>query len=259
MSLTNKTLASTYKDILNIDNSNNGFDSNLDQIRSGNGNGSSLYLSDSNVKVQPDSDSTTTKVIYDKDGNALFTVDSTNDMVKVGINQIHANTQYAYFSINSTDSSGFGTVDHITIPFGSDGYQSATRFGTGTDPVTSFTISNNADDIVHSLWYVPDEIVVDAVHLWVGGDASTGDVIRFHLMSYDIDTSNTSTGGDLSNGVTVADGSDITTDGNEQAYYQSMTIQNSSVTAGKVIMFIFKQDGSNSDYSIRATVKYHIK
>lgn len=259
MSLVKKLFGNRYKDLLVINNSNNGFDANLDQIQSGNGNGSSLYLSNNNIKAQPDSDSTTAVVLYDKDGNALFTVDSTNDMVKAGINQVHVNTQYAYFGINSTNSATFGTTDHISIPFGVDGVQSDTQMGTGTDPATSFIISNNADDLVASYWYIPDEIVIDAVHVWVGGDASTGDTVRFHLMSYDIDTSNTSTGGDISNGVVLADGSDITTAGNEQAYYQLMTIQSSSVAAGKVVMFMFKNDTNNSDYSIKATVKYHIK
>ena len=100
MSLTNKTISSTYKDVVSIDNSNAGFDANIDQIRSGNGNGSALYLSTNNLKVQPSADSTTNSVIYDKDGNILFQVDSTNDAVKALGN--HVNTQYAYFGINST-------------------------------------------------------------------------------------------------------------------------------------------------------------
>ena len=51
MSLTNKTISSTYKDVISIDNSNAGFDTNIDQIRSGNGNGSALYLSTNNLVI----------------------------------------------------------------------------------------------------------------------------------------------------------------------------------------------------------------
>ena len=51
MSLTNKTISSTYKDVISIDNSNAGFDTNIDQIRSGNGNGSALYLSTNKMVI----------------------------------------------------------------------------------------------------------------------------------------------------------------------------------------------------------------
>ena len=37
-----------------------------------------------------------------------------------------------------------------------------------------------------------------------------------------------------------------------------MTIQSANVTAGKVILFAFRADSVNSDYSINATIKYHI-
>ena len=69
MGLTDKTIASTFKDIIIISNGNVGFDTNIDQVKSGNGNGSALYLSTNNFKVQPSADSTTNSVIYDKDGN----------------------------------------------------------------------------------------------------------------------------------------------------------------------------------------------
>ena len=41
MSITNKEISTTYKDWLIIDNSNAGFDTNIDQVKSGNGNGAS--------------------------------------------------------------------------------------------------------------------------------------------------------------------------------------------------------------------------
>ena len=78
-------------------------------------------------------------------------------------------------------------------------------------------------------------------------------------MSYDIDTGNGSTGGDLSNGVVVADGGDITNAGYEQTYYQQMTIQSADVNAGKAILFTLRSDSVNSDYTISATIKYHLR
>ena len=103
-----------------------------------------------------------------------------------------------------------------------------------------------------------DNITIDRVIWWSGGDASTGDTTRTHLMSYDVDSGNGSTSGDLSNGTVLADGADITNAGKEQAYYQQMTIQSANVTAGKIIMFTFRSDSVNSDYTINATIKYHI-
>ena len=104
-----------------------------------------------------------------------------------------------------------------------------------------------------------DNMTIDRVVWWAGADESTGDTLRCHLMEYDIDSGNSSTGGDLSNGVVLADGADITNAGNEQAYYQQMTIQQANVNAGKVVLFTFRSDSVNSDYSINATIKYHLR
>ena len=78
-------------------------------------------------------------------------------------------------------------------------------------------------------------------------------------MAYTVDTDNGLTGGNLSSGVVVADGATITNAGYEQIYYQSMTIQSANVDAGTVILFTFASDTINSDYSINAVVKYHIR
>ena len=260
MSLTNKTISSTYKDIISIDNSNAGFDTNIDQVRSGNGNGSALYLSTNNFKVQPTADSTTNSVIYDKDGNILFQVDSTNDAVKVLGN--HVNTQYAYFGVSSADTifTGMSANTHTAVPFNSNGLSGAlVTLGTGTNPDTSLTVSTTADDLVNCIMYIDSNINVDAVYVWMGSDTATADTAcRFHLMSYTIDTGNSATSGDLSSGVVVADGSDINNAGYEQAYYQSMTIQNASVSSGSVLMFLARMDSVNSDISLNCKIKYHL-
>ena len=104
-----------------------------------------------------------------------------------------------------------------------------------------------------------DKITIDRVVWWSGADDATGDTTRCHLMSFDIDSGNGSTGGDLSNGVVLADGADITNAGYEQSYYQQMTIQSANVNANKAIMFMFRSDSVNSDFSINATIKYHLR
>ena len=258
MSITNKEISTTYKDWLIIDNSNAGFDTNIDQVKSGNGNGSSLYLSTNNLKVQPTADSTTNSVIYDKDGNILFQVDSTNDAVKALGN--HVNSQYAKFSTTNRGATSYSANTHYAVDYIGN-YSNTTDYvtlGTSTNPDTSLTVATTAHLLIPKMWYVPDAITIDAVSFWVGGDAASGDTVRCHLMAYDIVTTAGATGGDLSNGVVVADGADISNDGYEQAYYQAMTIQSASVSAGKALFFTFRQDGTNSDYSISSTIKYHL-
>ena len=104
-----------------------------------------------------------------------------------------------------------------------------------------------------------DDITIDAVKWLHGADDATGDTTAAHLMAYTVDIANGSTSGDLSSGVVVADGSNITNAGYEQIYYQSMTIQSADVDAGKVILFTFASDTINSDFSINCCVKYHVR
>ena len=261
MSLSNKTIASTFKDLLYINNSNNGFDSNIDQIRTGNGNGSSLFLSTNNFKVQPTADSTTNSVIYDKDGNILFQVDSTNDSVKALGS--HVNTQYAHFGIVYGDATQYTANTHFAIPFagvnGGVNYTNDVDFGTGTDPDDSFTTANTdtqyAAQIVPMMWRIPDNISIDSVSHIEGASSATGDTTRMHLKSFDFTSGSTSA---LTNGTLLAHSSDITNDGNEQAYLANWTVDSASVTAGKVILCFFRSDSVSSDYSINVTVKYHL-
>ena len=74
MSLIGKKPSNTFKDLLYCSNSNSGLSTTPNKILSGNGNASSVYLSRDKLKVQPSSDSTENTVIYDANGNALFTV-----------------------------------------------------------------------------------------------------------------------------------------------------------------------------------------
>ena len=53
MSLTGKTLASTYKSILRVNDNTNGIDTVLENITDGEGTGSSLTLSDDQLGISP--------------------------------------------------------------------------------------------------------------------------------------------------------------------------------------------------------------
>ena len=262
-SFTGSSIKDVYKDLLHTSNSNTGIGSSIKQITCGDGDTSALYLSDRNLKVQPSTDSTTNTVIYDAGGNALLTVDSNNDLVKAGIGQHTVNTQYAHFGIGSADSVWAGAVanTHYAVPFNGYANQALVSMGTGTNPATSLTIATTGDDVTCCLWYVMDDITVERVIWWHGGDAASGDTTRVHLNSYTIATGVNSTSGDLSSGAVVADGDgvDIANAGYEQAYYQQLTVQSADVDAGKALLFMVRSDSVNSDYSINATIKYHLR
>lgn len=266
MSLTGKTKKDTYKDLIQLDNSNSGIpvsdsaNTNLVTLKDGLGQSSLLSIGQDRSKIQPQYDNTEVFNVNDKDANSLFNVDSTNNAVKaLGVN---VNTNYAYFANSSIGTAQFTANEHFAILFGGSyrsNYSSSQRIslGTSTNPATTYENTATADEIVGRFWFVPDNIIIDKVSVWVGASNSSGDTLRFHLMAYDIVTASGSTGGNLSNGVVIADGSDISNDGNEQAYFQDMTIQSSSVTANQAVLFTFLQTGTNSDYSVSATIKYH--
>ena len=260
-SFTGSGLKDFYKDLLQTNNGNTGVSSTIKQIFCGDGDDTSLFLSDRNFKVRPSADSTSMTSIQDSDGNALFTIDSTNDLLKAGIGQHIVNSQFANFGVSAGGSAwaGASANTHYAVPFNSDFTSVLLSIGTGTNPDTTYTVATTADDLTGSFMFLSGNITVDNVTWFCGADASSGDTVRAHLMSYDIDVGNGSTGGDLTNGTVVADGSDIVGAGYEQVYYQQMTIQNANVNANKVLMFVFRADTVSSDYTINATIKYHLR
>ena len=240
MSLSGKTLANTYKDILQMDNSNSGVDATTRSIKDGEGTTSALSLSDDVVSVKPQSDNTT----------ATFLVENSSG------------TQYAYFSVGNTQSASFADDTHQAIPFASAMYGNVSyppAFGTGTDPATTFTTSEGngtrASDIVACLWYVTDAISIDSVTGIEGADTATGDTTRMHLFSYDFTSGATAC---LTNGTLLAHNSDVTNAGSEQPYLSSFTVDSAAVASGKVILAFLKSDSINSDYSLNIKVKYHL-
>ena len=80
MSLTGKTKAASYKDILQMNNSNSGVDTYSRNVVDGEGTESAINLSDDQLMLQPQNDDTTTLLrVRGKSGTNLLLVDSTND------------------------------------------------------------------------------------------------------------------------------------------------------------------------------------
>ena len=261
MSLTGKTKSSTYKDLLQMNNSNSGVDTTTRNVVDGEGTASVLNLSDDVLKVTPQTDDTTGVFnVTDISGNTLLNVDSSNDLVKAGIGQHIVNTQTKEFFMSSSSSNPDTADTWTALQANPCALVADMEMGTGATPATTLTIASTASTTVQHLWYVPLNITIDKCIVWFGASSANGDVVKFSVMSYAVDSSNGSTSGDLSGGTEVCvSPSTITGAGREQAYYQSLTISSADVNAGRMIMACVSQDGTNSDLTISMQLMYHLR
>ena len=257
MSLSGKTLKASYVDLLQLDNSNSGVTTSVKVVKDGAGTSSALSISDDQVRIQAQNDETTSALmVRNASGNTVMQVDTVNELLYGSGNIV--NTQYAHFSVVITHFGSASADTHYAVPYVNGNNASTTSYislGTGTDPATSFTTSTDAHKLVPTMWYVPDNMTIDAVYSMEGADAATGDTTRMHLMSYDFTSGATSC---LTNGTLVAHNSDVTNAGYEQPYLSTWTVDSGAITEGKVILAAFRSDSVNSDYSINITVKYHL-
>ena len=259
MALTDKTVANTYKDLLHLNNSNSGATANGTVVQDGNGTNTGLTLGTGKVKFTPSADSTTTMLVQNASGTNILNVDSTNNVVKAGETLSNVNTQYLRFFAHDINVDS-GT--HIGVPlFGFVGAASVPNanvtFGTGTNP-SAASISNNGDDWIHYLHYADVDITVDAVTVLVGATTATGDSINFHLLN--LATGDSTTVDEWSSTTVVADQSSVTVNaGYEQFYRVPLDIQSADVDSGNYLALTIEGNGTNSDYSVNALVRYHLR
>ena len=262
MSLTGKTKANSYKDILQMNNSNSGIDTTTRNIVDGEGTASAISISDDQLVLQPQNDDSTSLLrVRSKDGEGLFLVDSTNDLVKAGIGQHIVNTNIKEFGLDFTSASP-DTADtwHCLTSSSNHTATNELEMGTGSTPATTLTIATTAYAAVKHYWYLPFNITIDSCNVWFGADADDGDVVKFSVMSYTVDSANGSTSGDLSSGVeNCVSPATINGAGREQAYYQALTVSTADVDSGKVIMACVAQDGTNADLTVNMQLVYHLR
>ena len=261
-SFTGNSIKDVYKDILHTSNSNTGLATTIKQITCGDGDATSLYLSTRNLKVQPSADTTANTVIYDADGNALVTVDSTNDLVKAGIGQHIVNTQFKEFGV--FDFSPTAGTHHPLVVNG--GLSEGTAYtadvngsdwgGTGTNPATSLTVTSAAEQLVPSLWLLQQNITIDQIQYVMSADGST--TINLHVMSYDLATGSGSTAGDLTNGAVIGDSSAITV-GDDRVSNGTITVQTADNNSGKALVVFAENVGGTDDISVQVNIKYHLR
>jgi len=257
MALTNKTIASTYGDILQVDNSGSGRTANGTNIKDGLGQSTSLTLGQNKLHVKPSSDQTDAMVVETSGGTDLLTVDTTNSAVKVGTTQNYANTQIQRYSVH--DLQPVADTHHVMQLDGQLLTQAAVLgFGTGTDPATTFTLSSseaNAIALVVSTWYIPSAITIDEVRVIAAGEAA--DTVNFHLFSYTIASGTGSGAGDLSDGTLLAHNGSTLTTGNDRVTTTTLTVDSANVAADKVVLAFIENVGATTDLTAQLIVKYH--
>lgn len=269
-SFTGKSLKDVYKDLLHTNNSNSGLSTSIKQIECGDGDKTSLYLSTQNTKIQPAADSTSNTLINDANGNALFSVDSTNDLVKLGIGQHTANTQFKLFGMFDL-SPAIGThhplicapIMYDSVVWGSGGMNGINWGANGANPVTSLTVASAARTYSPVVWLLQSNIAIDQINYIITADAST--TINLHLMCYSVVTGSGSTAGDLSSGVVLAqtgsadDNLIPVTTGDDRASNGTLTINTANVNSGKAIVAFIENVGGTDDVSVQLSVKYHLR
>lgn len=260
MGLTGKTQASTYKDILQIENNNTGVDSTSRAVKTGSGTASCVSLGTNNLIVSPSADTTTTMRVGSSSGT-LLTVDGTNGLVKAGYGQVVVSRQESYFGRSNSYTVSANT--HVSVPFNffpTAHSSSLISIGTGTDPDAGITHTTTADHSIGQYMFVNKKIIIDDVTWMICGNGSGTDTVRAHLMSYDLNTGSTATGGDWANGVVIADGADISQAGYNSVDTQTMTIQEDTIdgtSTNKALVFVVRADSVNNDHTVQCKVGWH--
>ena len=257
MALTNKTIASTYGDILQVDNSGSGRTANGTVVKDGLGQSTALTLGGDKVKITPSSDSTTALTVETSGGTDLLVVDSTNSAVKLGTTQSYANTQVQRFdSLDIQPSADTHTAMNIDSAL--NAAITPITFGTGTDPATTYSLGSSevsANALVVSTWYIPAAITIDEVRVIGGGEAV--DAINFHLKSFTMATGTGADAGDLSSGTLLAHNGSTLTVGADRITTTTLTVDSGSVAADKVVLAFFENTDSTTDLTAQLIVKYH--
>jgi|TARA_R100000084_G_scaffold48201_2_gene19929 hypothetical protein len=258
MSLTNKTIASSYGDILQVDNSGSGRTANGTRVKDGLGQSTAMTLGGNSMNLTPSSDNTSTFAVEKSNGDDLLVVDTTNSLIKAGTTQSYVNTQIKEFGV--FDMSPTADTHHPMVAMnGLDATGNTDlallSFGTGTDPATTLTLASGAENLVPVLWYVPVSITIDEVRVIASTDAA--DTLNFHLFSYAMGTGTGSTAGDLTDGTLLAhNGSSLTT-GDDRITTTTLTIDSANTVADRVILAFVENVGDTNDITAQLIVKYH--
>ena len=265
--LSGNKIKDKYKDLLHTSNGNTGISSSLKNIKCGDGDSTSLNLSNQSLSVKPSSDNTSVLDVQNLSGQSLLSVDSTNSTIKSGIGAHIVNTQSKSFGIfDMQGQNGYHKPLICNPAMYSNGGTTWTGEpngagwgGNGADPADSLTLTTAAEQLVPSLWILPSNITIQSIQYIVCAESATA--VQIHVMSYDIQSGSSATAGDLSNGVVLShtpSASSVTV-GVDRVSTGTLTNLITSVNSGKVIVIFVEDDGGSNDFTAQVNIKYNLR
>ena len=260
-SFTGKTFSNFYKNILAInETANTGVGTVTRLVQDGDGNNSSLALSDDVLSVRPRNDDTVgTLLCRTQGGSNILAVDTTNSIVKVGASQVAANTQFKEMGLyDFSPTAGYHyplIANTMFIPTGATAFAGDNDWGNGTDPATTLDVSGLTaqENAVAVYWYLQNNITLDEVRYMVTADSTAS--LNFHLFAYDLIVSVLH--GDLTGGVVHANASVTATATSIKT--GTFTLDTADIDASKVVIGFVENASDTGDVTVAFNIKYHIR
>ena len=259
MSLAGKSPAQTYRSLLKMHSDTDGITTTSTRVYDGNGQQSSVLLSDDQFMVRPTTHDTSNNfTVADKSGTHYVNASGADMVLKVGSTLTAANTQLLMYSCHSLSPTA---GPHYFMPVGDGSFSTFHQElagGTGADPLTIFDAGNNTDDLTQCLFYVPFNITIDSVKAFVSTDASNDTSVNVHFNSYTISNNGDTNDGNLSAGAVIAAGN--ATDANYQVIKQidCSVSGTADVSAGKVLACFVENETNTDKLMVKVQVVYHI-
>ena len=256
--LENKSPSEFYKDLLQTANSNTGIDNSSRMVQCGNGDKTAFEIGRNEVKVKPVVNSATAFEVQDSSGSSVFSVNTTTGRAMTG--SVPVNSQVKEFNLSYGASIPSTANTWSAIPAnqmaGIGTSLGELQFGTSSSATASVSLTANAHLYPAYWWYVPYDIDIFAIKTQTASDTANGDEFIYSVSKYDLNTGNTSSSGNLTNGTQIALSLAETSAGFEQVYYKDLVLDNAQVTGGQAVLAFIKQDGTNSDLSCNLQIFY---
>jgi len=119
--LTGKTPAQTYKDLMQVSNNNAGIDSTLRPVEDGEATQSALQLSTTRLRIKPATDSTDVFDVTNASGTVLFSIDTTNNKIIAASGVKFSGDGSLLTSVVSAGSGGSSSTVDLSLTADSDG------------------------------------------------------------------------------------------------------------------------------------------
>ena len=260
MSLAGKTPADTYKSLLKMSSDEDGITTSSSRVYDGNGQSSSILLSDDQFLVRPTSDNTTSNfAVADQSGTHYVNASGTEMVLKVGSTLTPANTQLLTFSAHTLTPA---TGSHYFIPtetgsFG--GNHNELSNGTGADPSTGlYDASTSTDDLLHCLFTVPFNIIIDSVTAYISTTLTNNVTANIHLLSYSLMNAGNNFDGNLSSGAIIAAGSATEAKNSVIKQINCSITGTATISSGKVLACFIENETNTDPLMVKVQVVYHI-